>query len=178
MNVLILGPQGSGKGTQAKLVAHKFGFFYFEAGEFLREIALKNEKLRQVMDKGELVDEKELASYITAYFDEKQIYDNIIFDGFPREVVQYNFFKDWLKEKEIKIDVAIVLVVSEETTLKRLSLRAREDDTPFAIKQRLALYEKETMPLIEEIRKDTKVLEIDGERTVEEIFKDICKKLV
>jgi adenylate kinase len=173
MNIVILGPQGSGKGTQAKLLAEKFDFLYFESGEFLRELALKNETLRQTMDKGKLVPSNELASYIESYLDQKQIYDNIIFDGFPRELAQYEFFKNWLRDKDVKFDLVIVLLVSEETTLKRLMLRKREDDTEEAIKKRLELYTKETVPLIEALKKETNVVEIDGERSVEEIQKDL-----
>src|SRR5258708_1475540 len=145
MNIVILGPQGSGKGTQAKLLAQKFGLFYFESGEFLREISLKNDKVREVLDKGELVNEKELTSYITAYLDEKQIYNNIIFDGFPRTIGQYKFFSEWLEEKKVGINLVIILEVSEETTLARLAKRDREDDTNGAIKIRLEVYKKETV---------------------------------
>ncbi|CAN5299574.1 adenylate kinase [soil metagenome] len=178
MNIIILGPQGSGKGTQAKLIADKFNLFYFESGEFLRELAIKNEVVRAIMDKGELVPSNELASYIESFLDEKEIYDNIIFDGFPREVEQYKFFKDWLTEKKVNIDFSLLLNVSKETTMQRLLLRKREDDTPEAIEKRLELYRNETLPLIEELRKDSKLIEIDGERTVEEIQKEICEKLI
>ncbi len=177
MNIVILGPQGSGKGTQAKLLAEKFGLFYFESGEFLREIAEKRIDVKKILDSGKLVPEVELTSYISAYLDEKQIYDNIIFDGFPRTIEQYKFFEKWLKEKNIGINLVIVLEVSEKTTLERLAKRDREDDTAIAIKTRLEVYKKETMPLVAELKKETKVMEIDGERTVQEIFEDICKKL-
>lgn len=177
MNVVILGPQGSGKGTQAKLLVEKYNYFYFESGEFLREIALKNEVLRRIMDEGKLVPSEEFVAYTEAYFDEKQIYDNILFDGFPRQVEQYRIFKKWLMTRKIKFDLVFVLEISEKTTLQRLTLRKREDDTPDVIKERLALYTEETTPLIEELEKETKVIHIDGERSVEAIFKDICTKL-
>src|SRR5258708_343721 len=171
MNILFLGPIGSGKGTQAKLLSEKLNYFYFESGEFLRQLALKNEVVKSILDKGELVPSKEFSSYVSAFLDEKELYDNIIFDGFPRDITEYNFFKNWLEEKQIKIDFAIVLMVSYETTLKRLALRKREDDTKGAIEERLEVYKKETLPLIVELKKNTKVIEIDGERKVQEIFK-------
>ncbi len=173
MNTVILGPQGSGKGTQAKLLTEKFGFYYFESGEFLRELATKNNVVRQMMDRGELVPSEELASYISAYLDEKEIYDNILFDGFPRELEQYVFFKNWLADKNLKINLVIVLEISKEVTVERLLKRGREDDTKDAIEKRLELYNQETKPLIASFEKETKVVKVDGERTIEAIQKDL-----
>lgn len=175
MNIVLFGPQGSGKGTQAELLCDKFGFFYFESGAYLRKVAETNPELRKSLDEGNLVPDIEFTSYLTAFFDEKNLYDDIIFDGFPRTLEQYKFLKIWLAEKQVKIDLAIVLEISEEETVKRLILRKREDDIPEAIKKRLSLYRSRTEILIEEIKKDTKVIEINGERTVEDIQKDLVK---
>src|SRR6266849_2461293 len=148
MNILILGPQGSGKGTQARLIAEKFNLFYFEAGEFLRNLAAKNPDVKKILDSGQLVPEIELTSYISAFFDEKGIWNNIIFDGFPRTIDQYNFFGKWLKEKNAAINTIIVLEVSGKVTLERLAKRKREDDSPEVINKRLEVYKNETLQLI------------------------------
>lgn len=177
MNIVLFGPQGSGKGTQAELLCEKFGFYYFESGAYLRKIAETNENVREALDSGILDEEinKEMASYLTAFFDQQKMYDDILFDGFLRTVEQYNFFNKWLTARQAKIDLAIVLEISEEVTIKRLLLRKREDDTSEVIKERLKLYKSLTEPLIKEIEKDVKVVRINGERSIEEIQKDLVK---
>ncbi|HSX48776.1 MAG TPA: nucleoside monophosphate kinase [Candidatus Saccharimonadales bacterium] len=202
MNILFLGPQGSGKGTQAQLLSDKLGFFYFEAGDFLRKIAEKNKAVKKYLDEGKLVPEDEFASYVQAFFDEKRAWDEIIFDGFPRTLPQYEFFNKWLKEKDAKFDFVFVLNINVKTSVKRLSARRmdtktgiiynlitnppgteinqtnlvqREDDKPEIIKERLLLYQKETTSLIDKLKKETKVFEIDGEKPIEEVQREICK---
>lgn len=179
MNILLIGPQGSGKGTQARILTEKYGFYYFESGAYLRKIAENNSELRESLAQGNLVPDKEMTSYLTAFLDEKNLYDNIIFDGFPRTLEQYKFFKNWLSDKSVSLDLVIDLTISEKETLKRLLLRkrieGRGDDNPEAIKKRLALFRGRTQPLISELKKETKVVEIDGERPIEIIASDIDK---
>lgn len=202
MNILLIGPQGSGKGTQARILLEKFGFFYFESGEFLRKVAGTNEDLKKVLSEGQLIPDREMTSYLTAFFDQKNLYDDIIFDGFPRTEPQYQFWKKWLTDKEIKIDLAIVLEISEAETVRRLTARRkdpvtgaiynlvtdpppssvdlstliqRDDDKPEAIKIRLASYRERTEPLIKTLASDMEVIEVDGERPIVEISKDIVK---
>lgn len=173
MNIILFGPQGSGKGTQAELLADRFGFFYFESGAYLRKIAETNSELRKMLDEGIMVPDIELTSYLTAFLDQESLYDDILFDGFPRNLEQYVFLKRWLDEKTVTIDLVMVLEISKEETIKRLALRKREDDTPEAINKRLELYKSRTEPLIQELEKVTKVVKIDGERSIEEIQKDL-----
>lgn len=202
MNILLIGPQGSGKGTQARFLVEKFGFFYFESGEYLRKVAGTNEELKKVLSEGQLIPDREMTSYLTAFFDQKNLYDDIIFDGFPRTEPQYQFWKKWLTDKEIKIDLAIVLEISEAETVRRLTARRkdpvtgaiynlvtdpppssvdlstliqRDDDKPEAIKIRLASYRERTEPLIKTLASDMEVIEVDGERPIVEISKDIVK---
>lgn len=202
MNIILFGPQGSGKGTQARLLCEKYGFFYFESGAYLRKIAQTNEDVRKTLAEGRFVSDIEMTSYLTAYFDQENIYDDILFDGFPRTLNQYNFLKEWLVKKGVKIDLAIVLTISEEETVKRLSARRldpetgkiynlitdkppveidasklvqREDDKPDAIKKRLSDYHGKTKPLIDELRKNSKVVEVNGERSIDDIQSDLVK---
>lgn len=200
MNIIILGPQGSGKGTQARLIVKEFNLFYVSTGDILREIAEKDVSVRNRLNKGVLLPDRETFEIIVKYLERKGINENILFDGYPRSVPQYELFKNWLNQRGKKIDLVIVLNISEEETIRRLSARRedpatgkiynliteppgpevdlgrlvqRDDDKPEAIRVRLEEYRSSTLPLIEELRKDTKVVEIAGERTVEEIAQDI-----
>lgn len=202
MNILLLGPQGSGKGTQARMLTAKFNFFYFESGAYLRKIAEHNEEIRKMLAEGKLVPDREMTSYLTAFLDQNNLYDDVVFDGFPRTLPQYEFLRSWLRQKKVRLDLVLVLEISKEETVRRLSARRidpetgkiynlitdkppadvdvrglvqREDDKPEAIEKRLDLYKKQTEPLILELRKDSKVVEIDGERSIETIAEDLEK---
>ena len=183
MNVLLLGPQGSGKGTQARILCEKYGFFYFESGAYLRKMAQDNSNIKKIMD-------------------EENLYDDILFDGFPRTVEQYEFLKDWLDDKKVKLDLLIVIEISIKETIRRLSSRRmdpdtgkiynlltdkppvgvdikkliqRDDDKSEAIKKRLAWHEDRVKLLIARLKKEIKVIEIDGERPVQEISADLAR---
>ena len=202
MNILIIGPQGSGKGTQARILIEKFNLYYFESGAYLRKMAETHPELKKLLNEGKLVPDKEFTSYLSAYLDDQNIYDNILFDGFPRTVFQYDFFKNWLKDKEVSLDLTIVLQISEEETLRRLTARRqdpvsgkiynlvteppppeidaskliqRDDDKPDAIKKRLELYKEQTEPLVARLKEESEVIEVDGERPVRVIADDLIK---
>src|SRR3989344_7624362 len=97
MNIIILGPQGSGKGTQAELLAQELGLFHMESGKMLREIARTNKRIEKMLNSGELVPDKETIDYMESYLlKNNATFDNLIFDGFPRTVSQYNLLKQRL----------------------------------------------------------------------------------
>ncbi|KKS95225.1 MAG: Adenylate kinase [Microgenomates group bacterium GW2011_GWC1_43_13] len=202
MNILLIGPQGSGKGTQARLLCDRFHFSYFEAGAFLRKMAEKNEDLRTYLAGGNLVPGQEMSSYVTTYLDENGLYDNILFDGFPRTLEQYEAFKGWMENKKVNLSLVMLLTISETETVRRLSARRqdpatgkiynlitdkppagvdvsaliqREDDKPEAIKKRLSLYKEQTEPMIAELKKVTEVIEVNGERPIDAIFQDLAR---
>lgn len=167
MNIAILGPQGSGKGTQAELLVKNKGFVRFETGEYFRES--KDPKIVDLINEGMLVPDEITIGVLQEFIDSNPGKD-LLFDGSPRTVVQYEALRDVL-------DKIIFLKISEGETVKRLSIRKRNDDEPEAIKKRLEIYRAQTEPVIEKARQDGILLEVDGERPIEEIHKDIMSKL-
>lgn len=125
MNILIIGPQGSGKGTQAKLLAEKKDLFLVESGAILREAALKNPAIDEVINKkGQLLPDEETFSLIKGWVEAgANDLNDLLFDGFPRSTVQYDLLKEWFHEKGIKLDKVFLLEISKEETIRRLSSR-------------------------------------------------------
>ena len=206
MNIIILGPQGSGKGTQAELIADKFDLFYFESGRFLRKLAKEDERINKIINKeGRLMPDEEMFSFVKKELTQKDTDpDGMILDGYPRSIKQYELLTDWLKERGGDIDYAIFLDISEKESIRRLSARRmdkstgkiynlitnpppssveeknlvqRPDDKPEAIKTRLEQYKEQTQPLIDLLRERGVLMEVDGERPIEEIFNDIAGRI-
>lgn len=204
MIIFVMGPQGSGKGTQAKRLAEEFGFFYLDAGSLLRTIAKSNRKIDELVNKrGALVPDSLTFKIITDYLQDMGIVDNIIFDGYPRSIRQYNLLKKWLKKHGSGVARAIFLNISEKETIKRLSARRldpktgktynlitnkppkevasrlsqREDDKPNAIKQRLKAYRMATEPLVAKLTEEGLLIEVNGERPIETIHSEMKKDI-
>ena len=206
MNILILGPQGSGKGTQVKLLSERLGFFSFESGNFLREKAKSDPRIDEIINKkGELLPDEETFNLVRDYLKENvPTLDNFILDGYPRSLKQYQFLVDWLKEEGKKIDLAILLNISDKEAVRRLSARVvcekcgsvynlitnlppggkckcggnliqRPDDKPEAVEKRLQAYHATTFPLIEILKKDGLLVTVDGERPIKVISTDLLK---
>lgn len=125
MNILILGPQGSGKGTQAQLLSERFGFIHIEAGNLLREVAKNDARINEIVNiKGELVPVSETLLLIEKKIEEQGgLQKGVIYDGFPRAYDQYLPLKEWLRSKNQKVDLAFLITIKEEETIKRLSNR-------------------------------------------------------
>ncbi len=203
MIILILGKPGSGKGSQAKRLAEQLGFFYFATGDFSRELAQKDPRIKKIVEGGALIPEKEMTSYISNYLEEKLAETkNIIFDGYPRYVGQYQFLEGWLADRNLGIDLIILLDVSDGEVIRRNSARRldkktgktynlitdpppasvkkedlvqREDDKESVIKKRLAVYQKNVVPMIDYIRAKGKLLTVDGARPIEVIQEELVK---
>ena len=125
MNLLILGPQGSGKGTQAQLLAKKFSLLYLEMGSLLRQLSKTDKEIDRTINKGQLLPDgptvEIFAKFLADNSWEKK--NGLMLDGFPRTFSQHQSVKEYLSKYRQKIDHAIYLDISESTSIKRLSAR-------------------------------------------------------
>lgn len=125
MNIILLGPQGSGKGTQAELLRQREGFFHIETGKMLRELAKKDRGVNELINiKGELYPDRETIELVeTELKREGALVSDKVFDGFPRNLSQYKLLKEWLGDLGQSIQAVVMIEISEKETVKRLSAR-------------------------------------------------------
>ncbi|MGH6871185.1 MAG: adenylate kinase [Rhizomicrobium sp.] len=187
MNLVIFGPPGAGKGTQAKLLEGKHGWPQLSTGDMLRAaIAAKTElgtKVEAILAKGELVPDADVIGIIGQRYDQPDCRFGAIFDGFPRTIPQAEALDDLLARRDKKIDIVIELKVDDAVLIRRSEQRAKDtiaagatpraDDTPETLKARLAVYYKNTAPLLVYYGRQKKVATIDGMAPIAEVTKAI-----
>ena len=185
MNDLILiGPQGSGKGTQGKILAQKFGFTIFETGGELRRLAKEDSdlgrKIKEITTRGDLVSNEIVMEIVANFLENLPKNSTVIFDGIPRSLEQYESLKNLLESKNRNFS-ALEISVPEDVTFDRLKKRAeiegRADDTPEAIQKRLKNYWEFTAPILDKFRDSGKLISVDGTGNLEEISAEICEVL-
>lgn len=174
MKVLIAGPAGSGKTTQAKILAQKLNLCFFGAGEIFRKKSLEEDKtgknLKKDLEEGNLVDNQTASKLLKERIEQSRCPNGFVLDGYPRDLDQLQYF-------DPKFDKVILLEVSEEIVTKRLLKRGRFDDTKEAIEERLIIYRKETAVVLNHYAKLGILLKIDGEKKIEEVSLEIEKKI-
>ena len=181
LNVLLLGPQGAGKGTQAKRVSAEYGIPHVASGEILREeMAAGTElgnRVKDVYDRGDLVSDDLMIELIRARLEHPDTEPGFVLDGFPRTSVQAEALDSILADIGRTFNVAFALQVPDEIAFERLRRRAelegRADDTDEAIQRRLDTYHRETEPLLEYYRTRGNLVPIHGNRTENEVFAEI-----
>ena len=187
MNILVLGPQGSGKGTQAKRIKATYGVPHIATGDMLREMrGLDNDlgrELSAVMDRGDLVNDEMMIRLIRDRLSRGDTLGGFILDGFPRTMPQAEALDELLRELGRALDVVFDFQLADrdvliERMLGRAAEEGRADDNPEAMIVRLGLYERETAPLIEYYRThQANVVGIHADRSVEDVFEEIRRTL-
>lgn len=183
--IFMIGPQGSGKGTQGKVLAQKINFFYWEMGAILREEAKKDtpfgRKVKELIDAGHLLEDEELFRVLQTELPEVIKHKRLLFDGVPRTMPQGVHLLHYLQQNGFTQFAAVVIDVPKAESVKRLLERAhhefRTDDTPDKIEFRLNLYEEQTKPVIKFMGGVGDVFTIDGVGTIEQITSRIDQAL-
>jgi adenylate kinase len=181
LNILMLGPQGSGKGTQAKLISAQYGVPHIATGDMLREAIANGTELGRevepILERGDLVPDHLMISLIRERLMRKDTGEGFVLDGFPRTMAQAEALDAMLREIGRELTIVFELQLSDDECLARLLRRAqlegRTDDTPEVVRHRLKLYHQETEPLIEHYRATGNLVGIHAERSIPEVFSEI-----
>jgi adenylate kinase len=185
VNVLLLGPQGSGKGTQAKRIEAEYGIPHIATGDMLRQAMAAGtdlgEQVKPIYDSGGLVPDELMIDLIRERLDQPDTADGFILDGFPRTPAQADALDAMLSEiaRELSIVFEFQLPdeVATERLLRRSELEGRVDDTPDVIARRLALYHEQTEPLVEHYRLQGTLVGVHADRKVNEVFSEVQEAL-
>ena len=183
MNIVMFGPPGAGKGTQAKILQEKRGLPQLSTGDMLRAAIAAGTPLgRQVeaiLAKGDLVSDEIVIGIIAERIDKPDCAKGAVFDGFPRTITQAEALDKLLASRGRKIDLVLDLKVDETILLQRVEQRIKEgtsrpDDNPTTLKNRLEVYRRNTAPLLAFYDKQGKVVTIDGMAPIGEVTKAIA----
>jgi adenylate kinase len=186
LNIVLFGPPGAGKGTQAVNLIEKYKLVHLSTGDILRgELATQSPlglEAKKFMDKGELVPDEVVIGMIGIKLDQNSSANGFIFDGFPRTKAQAGALDDLLRKKKTAISTMVALEVEKQELVNRLlgrgKVSGRADDQDIAvIENRIAVYNRETAPVIDYYSGQGKFKPVDGMGTIEEIFGRLCKAI-
>lgn len=174
MKIIFLGVQGSGKSTQAKLLAGDLSLPYIEMGQLFRDKKKADDedakKIRDTIDHGQLVPDELATRTLKERLNQKDCINGYVLDGYPRNKAQFAAL-----DKDI--DIVFHVSISDSEAIRRLLLRGRYDDTQDALKKRMGWHHSETEPLLTKFKEQGILKEVNGERTIEEVNKEL-KSLV
>ncbi len=191
LNIVLIGPPGAGKGTQAKILEEKFGLKQLSTGDMLRaEIAGGTDlgmKAKAIIDAGDLVPDEIMIGMIANRMDGRDCKNGVIFDGFPRTTTQAQALDFLLNQRGAPIKAVIRLTVDEEELVNRLNSRieqtkaagqpVRGDDNEETFRKRLGVYHEQTAPIIPYYAEQGLITEVDGMRPIGDVSGDIAAVL-
>jgi len=185
INIILFGAPGCGKGTQAKLIAEKFGFNHVSTGDLFRyEISHKTPlglEAQAIINRGDLCPDDITLGMLKNHIEKNADCKGFIFDGVPRTIRQAEMLDDKTMFPNLNIDIVLYLNVEmeevEKRILKRAAIENRADDTPETVKARVANFFEQTMPLLDFYTKQGKLVQINGMQDIEHVFADNCKAI-
>jgi adenylate kinase len=186
LNIVLFGPPGAGKGTQAVNLIEKYKLVHLSTGDILRgELAAKSPlgiEAKKFMDKGELVSDAVVIGMIEVKLDQNNSANGFIFDGFPRTKAQAGALDELLKKKKTAISVMAALEVEKQELIDRLlgrgKVSGRADDQDISvIENRITVYNRETSPVIDYYNAQGKFKSVNGMGSIEDIFERLCKAI-
>lgn len=181
MQLILFGPPGAGKGTQAAKLKDELGLAHLSTGNIFRS-AISNQtplgvKVKSILDAGILVPDQVVVELVAEEIKKPEYHKGIILDGFPRTVSQAEAYDALLEQRGESVSALIALTVPDQTLIERILSRGegRSDDTEEKIEKRLDVYRSETEPVIGYYRKKQVVFEVDGVGSVEDIYQRILE---
>ncbi|MDI6402246.1 adenylate kinase [Balneolaceae bacterium ANBcel3] len=183
MRIIIFGPPGSGKGTQAKKISRHFGIKHLSTGDMLRKAIDEKSELgiivSSILDAGQLVPDQTVVDLVEETIQYEEFNNGYVLDGFPRTVEQAVAFDDLLERRKESVDAFLSLRVPDQELIDRIISRGegRSDDTEDKIKVRLKVYKKETAPVMDYYMTAGMFRSIDGTGSIDDIFDRILSAL-
>jgi adenylate kinase len=184
VNLLVLGPQGAGKGTQAKRISAEYGIPHVSTGDMFRALDESTElgrKVKAIMNAGELVPDEVTIAMIEDRLNASDAASGFVLDGFPRNLAQAEALDAMLSGIGRGLDAILFFNVPDEVgmgrALKRAEQEGRSDDTPDVIAKRLDVYHSETEPIVEHYRTTGKLVPLHAERSIPEVWNEISESL-
>ena len=179
-DIILFGVQGSGKGTQAQILAERLGYVIFEAGAELRKIRASDTDLgrqvKSIIDAGNLVPNEIVMAIVAEFLKGVTTTDKVIFDGLPRSMVQKESLDALLAEAG-RETVCLLIELPRETAIARMQERGRADDTDEVIKTRIENFEAQTVPVIALYEQEGKLVRVHGDQPIEQVTEDILDVL-